>query len=680
MESFGFIRVAAASPRVKVADIQYNTSEIIALIDRADEDGVSLLVFPELSVTGYTCGDLFGSNLLIERAEAAVAAIRDHLRGKEVTVVVGAPVRYNDKLYNCAVVLRNGQVKGIVPKIYNPTYNEFYESRWFSTGADFLSGNVHNEGRFLDNGKDFVREGFCAEIVFAGSRCNISPNILFRIGDDATFAIEICEDLWTPLPPSSFHSVAGAQLIVNISASNEVLLKHTYRKNLVCEQSAHTLSGYIYCSSNYGESTQDLVFAGSSLIYENGTLMAEAERFTMDSTMILADLDVEKLTVLRQKQSSFYYVTPDGTRASTYAQMYSRVFVGKLPATDFRGRFYRYIEPHPFVPAGDPAEIKARSEEIISIQTLGLATRLEHVGAKTAVIGISGGLDSTLALLITAMAFDKLGWDRSRIIGVSMPGLGTSRRTRGNADDLMDALGITSKVISVVPAVNQHFKDIGHDPSVMDTTYENAQARERTQILMDLSNQTGGIVVGTGDLSELALGWCTYNGDHMSMYGVNASVPKTLVRYLCSWIGETRFSDSARVGDRTVRDIIADIVATPISPELTPADENGNIAQLTEDLVGPYELNDFFLYHFFRFGCEPKKILFLAGKAFGDRYDGETLRKWLYNFFRRFFGQQFKRSCLPDGPKVGSVSLSPRGDWRMPSDAKWALFLNELNP
>ncbi len=679
MKSFGFIRVAAASPRVKVSDIQYNTSEIIRLIDEADKEQAALIVFPELSVTGYTCGDLFGSNLLIERAEEAVAAVRDHLRGREITVVLGAPVRYNDKLYNCAVVMRNGQIKGIVPKIYLPTYNEFYESRWFSTGADFLSGNVHNEGRFTDNGKDFVREGFCAEITFAGRRCNISPNILFSIGK-ATFAIEICEDLWTPLPPSSFHSVAGAQLIVNLSASNEVLLKHTYRKNLVCEQSAHTLSGYIYCSSNYGESTQDLVYAGSSLIYENGTLMAEAKRFTMDSTMILADLDVEKLTVLRQKQSSFFYVTPDGTRASTYAQMYSRVYVGNLPATDFEKRFYRYIEPHPFVPAGAPEEIKARSEEIISIQTLGLATRLDHLSAKTAVIGISGGLDSTLALLITVLAFDKLGWDRSRIIGVTMPGLGTSKRTRSNADDLMEALGITSKEISVVPAVNQHFKDIGHDPAVMDTTYENAQARERTQILMDLSNQTGGIVVGTGDLSELALGWCTYNGDHMSMYGVNASVPKTLVRYLCSWIGETLFTGEERKGDRTVGDIIADIVATPISPELTPADENGEIAQLTENLVGPYELNDFFLYHFFRFGCEPKKILFLAEKAFGNQYDKETLRKWAYNFFKRFIGQQFKRSCLPDGPKVGSVSLSPRGDWRMPSDAKWALFLNELNP
>ncbi len=673
MEKYGFVRVAAATPRVKVADTVFNEKEMEALIEKAETEKVSLLVFPELSVTGYTCGDLFGSNLLIESAEKAVLALRDSTRGLEVTVVAGAPVRYNDRLYNCAVVIRNGQIKGIVPKIYMPTYNEFYEARWFSSGADFLSGNVHNEGRFLDDGRDFVREGFCAEITYAGKRCNISPNLLFTVGE-ATFAIEICEDLWTPLPPSSFHCVAGAQLIVNLSASNEVLMKHVYRKSLVCEQSAHTLSGYIYCSSGYGESTQDLVFAGSSMIYENGTLMAEAERFGMDSSMILADLDVEKLTVLRQKQSSFYYVTPDGTRASTYAQMYSRVKVGPSAGTDFEKSFHRYIEPHPFVPAGSVDDIRARCEEIISIQVLGLATRLEHVRAKSAVIGISGGLDSTLALLVTALAFDKLGWDRKGIIGVSMPGLGTSKRTHTNADDLMEVLGISSREISVVPAVEQHFKDICHDPEKKDTTYENAQARERTQILMDISNATGGIVIGTGDLSELALGWCTYNGDHMSMYGVNASVPKTLVRYLCRWIGENHITAGTTSDGRSVRDIIMDIVDTPISPELTPTDENGAIAQLTEDLVGPYELNDFFLYHFFRFGCAPEKIVFLAGKAFGDKYDAKTLRYWADNFFRRFFSQQFKRSCLPDGPKVGSVSLSPRGDWRMPSDASADLF------
>ena len=671
MKNFGFIRVAAASPRVKVSDTEFNKNEIIALIDRAEAEKTTLLAFPELSVTGYTCGDLFGSSTLVESAEEKVAQIREYTRGKGITVVVGAPVRYNDRLYNCGIVIHNGGIKGIVPKIYNPTYNEFYESRWFSSGADFLSGNVHNEGRFLSDGKDFVREGFCAEIKFAGRRCNISPNMLFTVGD-ATFAIEICEDLWTPLPPSSFHSVAGAKIIVNLSASNEVLMKQQYRKALVCEQSAHTLSGYIYCSSGYGESTQDLVFAGSSMIYENGTLMAEAERFGMESSIIFADLDVEKLTVLRQKQSSFYYVTPDGTKASTYAQMYSRVNVADAVPTDFSQNFYRKVEPLPFVPEGE--DIEARCKEILSIQTLGLITRLQHIGAKTAVIGISGGLDSTLALLVTVLAFDRLGWGRDRIIGVTMPGLGTSKRTHSNADDLMEALSITRKEISVVPAVEQHFKDIGHDASAHDSTYENAQARERTQILMDLSNKTGGLVVGTGDLSELALGWCTYNGDHMSMYGVNASVPKTLIRSMCRWIGKNLFLEEHTSEGRSVGSILFDIADTPISPELTPTDKAGNIAQLTEDLVGPYELNDFFLYHFFRFGASADKILFLAKKAFGSKYEEETLRHWINRFFKRFFSQQFKRSCLPDGPKVGSVSLSPRGDWRMPSDASSELF------
>ncbi|MBR6055223.1 MAG: NAD(+) synthase [Bacteroidales bacterium] len=677
MKNYGFIRVAAATPVVKVASPEANAAAIMSIIDDATENGVSLLVFPELAVSGYTCGDLFGSEKLIEASEKAVEEIRDHTRGLDVTVVVGAPVRYHDKLYNCAVIIRGGQVKGIVPKIYLPDYNEFYEARWFSSGSDFLSGNIHNEGRFLDEGPSCVREGFCGEISFAGGRCNISPNLLFTVGD-ATFAVEICEDLWTPLPPSSFHCVAGAQIIVNLSSSNEVLLKHTYRKSLVCEQSAHTLSGYIYCSSGYGESTQDLVYAGSSLIYENGTLMAEALRFTTGPQMIFADLDVEKLTVLRQKQSSFFYVTPDGTRASTYAQMYSRINLGEAARTDFAGAFHRFIEPHPFVPSGDDADIEGRCREVISIQVLGLVRRLEHVRARSAVIGISGGLDSTLALIVTVMAFDKLHWPREGIIGVTMPGLGTSSRTRTNADALMEVLGITRKEISVVPAVEQHFRDIGHDPSVIDSVYENAQARERTQILMDISNQTGGIVVGTGDLSELALGWCTYNGDHMSMYAVNSSVPKTLVRELCRFCSKEIFAGGLRVDGRTAGEIISDIVDTPISPELTPAGKDGAIAQLTEDLIGPYELHDFFLYHFFRFGCSPSKILFLAEKAFGDRYERKTLLKWLKVFFKRFFAQQFKRSCLPDGPKVGSVALSPRGDWRMPSDALSELWLSEL--
>ena len=654
MKNFGFTRVAAITPRVKVADVEYNVSEICRLVLEAEEKKASIVVFPELSVTGYTCGDLFGNNLLIEGAEDGISRIRKFSRGKEAAIVVGAPVRCHHKLYNSAVVIRNGEIRGIVPKLYPPSYNEFYESRWFASGADFLSPTMQ--------GGDII--GYAGQ-----NSVNMSPNMLFRIGE-ATFAIEICEDLWTPIPPSSFHSVAGADIIVNLSASNEVLMKHVYRKNLVCEQSAHTLSGYIYCSAGYGESTQDLVYSGPSLVYENGTLLAELPRFSRESGTIYADVDVEKLSVLRRKQSSFCYFTPDGTGAAAYARLYTRVDLGDGPSTDFSAEFFRHVEAHPFAPENDTLEIDSRCREITSIQVTGLMTRLEHISARTAVIGISGGLDSTLALLVTVMAFDRLGWSRDRIIGVTMPGLGTSGRTKGNAVELMKILGITMREVPVIKAVEQHFSDIGHDPSVKDTTYENAQARERTQILMDIANQTGGMVVGTGDLSELALGWCTYNGDHMSMYGVNASVPKTLVRSLCKWAATNVFAEAGKV--------LLDIVDTPISPELTPADEEGNIAQLTEDLVGPYELHDFFLYHFFRFGSSPEKILFLAEKAFGGSYEKETLEKWLKKFVWRFFGSQFKRSCLPDGPKVGSVSLSPRGDWRMPSDAHADLFIASL--
>ena len=677
MLNYGLIRVAAATPVVRVADPEANAKAIMSMIDDAEENKVSILVFPELSVSGYTCGDLFGSEMLLGASEKAVRRIMDHTRGLEITAVVGAPVRCHDRLYNCAVIIRNGQIKGIVPKIFLPNYNEFYEARWFSSGSDFLSGDLSGTGRFLDDGTAYVREGFCVETEYAGRRCNISPNLLFTVGD-ATFAVEICEDLWTPLPPSSFHSVAGAQIILNLSASNEVLLKHSYRKSLVCEQSAHTLSAYVYCSGGYGESSQDLVYSASSLIYENGTLMAEAQRFMTGPEMIFADIDVEKLSFLRQKHSTFSYVTPDGKGSSVYGRMYSRLNLGKAASTDFSQELFRSIEPHPFVPSGEDADIEGRCREVISIQVLGLARRLEHVKARSAVIGISGGLDSTLALIVTVMAFDKLNWPRTGIIGVTMPGLGTTVRTKDNAKDLMAALGITTKEISVVPAVEQHFSDIGHDPSVIDSVYENAQARERTQILMDISNQTGGIVVGTGDLSELALGWCTYNGDHMSMYAVNSSVPKTLVRELCRFCAVNVFQGGQIVDGRTSGEIILDIVDTPISPELTPADKDGAIAQLTEDLIGPYELHDFFLYHFFRFGCSPEKILFLAERAFGERYERKTLLKWLKVFFKRFFSQQFKRSCIPDGPKVGSVSLSPRGDWRMPSDATSELWLSQL--
>ena len=675
MENYGFIRVAAATPLVKVADVAFNLAQIKDLIGSAEKQGVALAVFPEMCICGYTCADLFGQGLLLSSCEQAVAQLCRDTAGLQVTVVVGTPVSVRGRLYNCAAVIRDGKLRGLVPKVFIPTYNEFYEARWFASGADFLSSG---------SGPDRTE--------YAGFDVEISPNQIFTIGQTA-FAVEICEDLWSPLPPSTYHALAGADLIVNPSASNEVLGKHPYRKTLVAGQSSRTVCGYIYSSCGYGESTQDLVFAGSSLIYENGTLMAENERFRMEPSLVAADLDVEKLRALRRRENTFSAVSPDGRPASCYAATYVHTSLGPAVQTDFKNKLLRHIEPHPFVPGGDMAEINRRAQEITSIQVLGLATRLSHIGCKSAVVGISGGLDSTLALLVTALAFDALGWSRSRIIGVTMPGFGTTGRTHANAVDLMAALGVTAREISIVPAVKQHFSDIGHDPSVHDVTYENSQARERTQLLMDLANQEDGIVVGTGDLSELALGWATYNGDHMSMYGVNASIPKTLVKYLVRWAALNKF-DTASAGSRPVKDILLDIVDTPISPELIPPSAQGDILQKTEDLVGPYELHDFFLYHFFRFGYAPSKLYFLACKAFceqknaddlfvgpegrKEKYDRETILKWLKKYCWRFFSQQFKRSCLPDGPKVGSVSLSPRGDWRMPSDASASLWIRDL--
>lgn len=714
---FGFIRVAAATPRVKVADVDANVEEICRMAEIAENEQVSILAFPELSVTGYSCGDLFAQELLVSRAEEGVKRLKTFSRGKSLTLVVGVPVRVRGSLYNCAAVIQNGSLKGIVPKIYLPTYNEFYESRWFSSGCDFLSDTLSAYGRIEDNAKDCSSPAAGAEISYAGHKVNVYPNMLFNVGR-ATFAIEICEDLWTPIPPSSHHALAGAQIIVNLSASNEVLMKHQYRKQLVSQQSARTISAYVYSSCGYGESTQDVVYAGSSLIYENGSLMAENKRFSLEAGMICADIDIDKLSVLRQKESTFHSVAPDGTGDGLDARRYFTVASGDGAATDFE-KCLRHIDPHPFVP-GNAAERDERCREITDIQVIGLATRLAHIHSQTAVIGISGGLDSTLALIVTVLAFDKLGWDRKRIIGITMPGLGTTTRTHSNASDLMAALGVTSLEIPIGKAVAQHFSDIGQNPEVQDVTYENSQARERTQILMDVANKENGIVVGTGDLSELALGWATYNGDHMSMYAVNASIPKTLVRYLVGWAAENHFESDVAVaagrgavgacggivgaaGDesayggvedrgtlpetsredvagrkRSVREILMDIIDTPVSPELKPADSEGNITQKTEDLVGPYELHDFFLYHIFRFGARPSKVYFLARKAFEGVYDDATILKWLNTFIRRFFAQQFKRSCLPDCPKVGSVSLSPRGDWRMPSDAWRTIFLNDL--
>ncbi len=679
MKDLGFIRVAAAVPATRVADPVSNVKEICRMTAEAEKAEASIVLFPELAVTGYTCGDLFGQQLLIDSAEAGIREIIGFTRGKSVTVVVGTPVRFRGRLYNCAVVIRNGNIKGIVPKIWLPDYNEFYEGRWFSSGRDFLSPHASITGRMLANGKDTVREGWCAETRYAGFRCNISPNLIFGLGK-TFFGIEICEDMWSPIPPSSYLALAGAQLILNPSASNDILSKHSYRKSLVCQQSARNVCGYVYCSSGAGESTQDLVFGGAAMVFENGSMLAENERFLAESSMTIADIDIERLDTSRQKLNSFAAVSPDGTPSASYDRLYSRVDLGKPVETDFQAMLFRHVDAMPFVPSGNPEETDSRCMEIMSIQTAGLASRLRHIDCRTAVLGISGGLDSTLALLVTVLAFDRLGWDRKRITGVTMPGYGTTDRTYGNAVDLMDALGITRREISIAAACDRHFEDIGHDKNIHDVTYENAQARERTQILMDIANQSGGIVVGTGDLSELALGWATYNGDHMSMYGVNASIPKTLVRHLVRWAAENRFGTGTAAGDgRTVHAILLDIIDTPISPELLPAGQDGKISQKTEDIVGPYELHDFFLYHFFRSGYAPEKILFLAGKAFCGRYDAETIKKWLKTFIRRFFSQQFKRSCLPDGPKVGSVSLSPRGDWRMPSDAKPDIFLSGLD-
>ena len=679
----GFFRVAAAVPRVKVADVDHNAEAICRLIDKAEADNVSLAVFPELSVTGYTCLDLFGQNLLLTKSEEAAGRIAAYTAGKLVTVVVGAPIRFRGRLYNCALTLRDGRIIGIVPKIYLPTYAEFDEGRWFASGSDFLG-----QGNLAADGSD------ASVIKYCGQKCRISPNLLFTVGQ-ATFGIEICEDFWTPIPPSSFLAPSGAQIIVNISASNEVMTKHQQRRQLLANQSGRTVSGYIYCSSGYGESTMDTVYGGSSIICENGEIIAENERFQLHDTMITADLDIEMLNVLRQKKNSFRGMTPDGTSACEYSHLYTHYDLGDAAPTDFSRRLCRFVEPHPFLPEGDQAEIDRRSKEILQIQTTGLIARLEHTGCKTAVIGISGGLDSTLALIVTVMAFDRLGLPRKNVIGITMPGLGTTVRTKSNAVDLMEILGVTTREISVVPAVEQHFSDIGHDPAVMDSTYENAQARERTQILMDTANQENGLVIGTGDLSELALGWCTYNGDHMSMYGVNASVPKTLIKYLVRWAARNVFAEPAAPGSRSAAEVLIDITETPISPELKPADDNGEIKQKTEDLIGPYELHDFFIYNFMRYGYSPRKIYFLAcrafitqreaevsaGKSLGEDcgvYDAQTILKWLKKFYWRFFSQQFKRSCMPDGPKISLVSFSPRGDWRMPSDAQVRLWINEL--
>lgn len=664
-QDYGLFRVATAIPTVKVADVEYNLKQHIQLLREAHSEGVQLLVFPELSLTGYTCADLFHHRPLLDATVQAIMHLAEAARGIDMAVIVGAPLTYCNRLYNCAVLLGDGQVIGIVPKIYLPNYNEFYESRWFAPGTDIKPGSRISLGEL--GGTSY-------------NNINFGPNYLFDF-EGVTVGIEICEDLWVPMPPSSRMALAGANVIVNLSCSDEVLGKHAYLRRMVEAQSGRLVCAYVYASAGFGESSTDLVFAGKGMIAENGSIIAESERFKLEPSLKIADVDIEKLMVLRRTQTTFTQMIQQPDETTFYSEFrrimeptqngYATIGLTKLTTPDFEKKLYRTVVPTPFVPAeGD--DMEARCSEIFNIQVQGLVTRLSHINCRTAVIGISGGLDSTLALLVTVRAFDKLGWDRKRIIGITMPGFGTSGRTYNNSIGLMESLGITSQEISIKDSVNQHFKDLDVDSSVHDVTYENCQARERTQILMDMSNKTGGIVIGTGDLSELALGWCTYNGDHMSMYAVNVSIPKTLVKYLVKWVALSSV-------DQRSKEILLDIFDTPISPELIPTDEQGNIAQKTEDLVGPYELHDFFLYHSFRFGASPSKIFFLARKAFDGVYDNATILKWLRTFFRRFFQQQFKRSCLPDGPKVGTVSISPRGDWRMPSDACASLWLKECD-
>lgn len=627
--NYGFVKVATATPRVAVANCDRNAEQIIDLLNEAQEKSVQIVVFPELCITGYTCGDLFLQQLLLKEAEQALARILDATRTNDVTAILGMPIAVHSVLINAAVVIQKGEILGVVPKTYLPNYNEFYEMRWF-TSAIGLSEE---------------------EISLCGKSVPLGTNLLFEM-PNVTFGIEICEDLWAAIPPSSSLALQGAEILFNLSADNEGIGKYNYLRSLVSQQSARCLAGYIFASCGFGESTTDVVFAGNALIYENGSLLVEGERFRMESHLTIGEIDVELLRAERRNNTTFA-----GNKKNITAKNPLRI---RMDYKESAIELSRTFAPHPFVPAG--AELNERCEDLFSIQVAGLSQRLLHTKAQTAVVGISGGLDSTLALLVCIKTFDKLGLSRKGILGITMPGFGTTDRTYNNAIDLMKSLEISTREISIREACVQHFKDIEHDINIHNATYENAQARERTQILMDIANQTNGLVIGTGDLSELALGWATYNGDHMSMYGVNASVPKTLVKYLVQWVAENQMEDHTK-------HILLDIVDTPISPELIPADANGEIKQKTEDLVGPYELHDFIMYYFLRCGFSPKKIYFLATRSFEGVYDEETIKKWINTFFRRFFSQQFKRSCLPDGPKVGSISLSPRGDWRMPSDA-----------
>lgn len=632
-----FIRVGTACPMTKVADLKFNLEQIILCINDALKENTKLLIFPELSITSYTCGDLFLQDRLLDKSIDSIEKLCEYSIGKDIMLVVGAPISYIDSIYNCAVIIFEGKILGIVPKAYIPNYTEFYEKRWFAEGFSIID-------RFIDL-------SFQSSIPFG-------MNLIFKCGA-FRFSAEICEDLWVAVPPSSYASLAGANIIGNLSASNELVSKASYRRDLILSQSARCFSSYLYTSSGVFESSTDVVFSGHMLICENGTLMKENDRFQRFNEVITSILDLDRLNNERLRNTSF--------RNTSFKLPYEFKSIDfKFRDTSY-GVFDRFVDKHPFVPSESSSRVE-RCREIFNIQTAALAKRIIHMKAKKAVIGISGGLDSTLALLVIIKTFDMLNIDRNNIDTITMPGFGTTDRTYNNAVSLCKELGTNFKEISIIDACLQHFKDIDHPAEIHDVTYENVQARERTQLLMDIANKEGGLVIGTGDLSELALGWSTYNGDHMSMYGINCSIPKSLVRYLVDYAAKFEM-------EKVIADILIDILDTPVSPELLPKGENGEIAQKTEDIVGPYELHDFFLYYFIRQGADPEKILFLAKQAFKKDYSEQEIEKWLNKFITRFFSQQFKRSALPDGPKVGTVSLSPRGDWRMPSDANWSLWL-----
>ncbi|HBC85548.1 MAG TPA: NAD(+) synthase [Lentisphaeria bacterium] len=629
---YGFYRVAAAVPETRVADIAFNLARIKELVREAGRNSAALAVFPELCMTSYTCADLFQQSRLIRNALSAVLELANFAKKMDIVIVVGAPFLHKSRLYNCAFVIQKGKIKGIVPKTYNPNYREFYEKRWFTSGKKFKS--------------EIVRLG--------NSDVPFGRNLVFECDENFKLAVEICEDLWNVIPPSSYHAIAGATVIANLSASNELVAKADYRRDLVKQQSARCLSAYVYSSAGVWESTTDLVFSGHSMIAENGIMIAENERFRRKGGLLLADIDCERIAYSRFSASSF----SDNEIPEKY------VFV-KMDRPPKIASIRRKIDPHPFVPS-NPALRDERCREIFSIQSAGLAKRLGHTKSSKAVIGISGGLDSTLALLVSMQAMKLIGKKSNDIIAITMPGFGTTGRTYKNAVKLCQLSGTELREIDIKAACKDHFKEIGHNPKVHDVTYENVQARERTQILMDIANKEKGIVVGTGDLSEIALGWSTYSGDHMSMYAVNCGVPKTLIRYLISWVAENSGAE--------LKKVLHDIIDTPVTPELLPHKGDGKITQKTEEIIGPYELHDFFLFHTVKYGASPEKILHLANLAFKGKYTAAKISECLKTFIRRFFSQQFKRSCIPDGPKVGSISLSPRGDWRMPSDASYESF------